>query len=130
MPGDQFEAMVDRFVVDIIRDDLSLEIRTRNFASIKSKMKNLAHSHRVRLIYPVAQDKWIVKLTTGGNSSTTHRKSPKRRRVEDLFYERVSFPQLLENLSFSMEVLLTKEEEISRFEGKRKWRTGRWAQME
>ena len=61
-PGDQFEVAVDGFVIDIVRDDLLLEIQTGNFASIKSKLTDLARAHRIRLIYPIAQEKWIVKL--------------------------------------------------------------------
>ena len=31
-PGDRFEVAVDGFVIDIVRDDLLIEIQTRNFA--------------------------------------------------------------------------------------------------
>ena len=40
-PGDQLEVAVDGFVIDIVRDDLLIEIQTRNFSSIKSKLTNL-----------------------------------------------------------------------------------------
>jgi endonuclease III-like uncharacterized protein len=53
-PGDQFEVAVGRFVIDIVRGDLFIEIQTGNFASVKSKLTNLADSHQVRLIYPIA----------------------------------------------------------------------------
>lgn len=46
--GDKFEVQVDGFVIDIVRNDLLLEIQTGNFASIKSKLTNLVHSHQVR----------------------------------------------------------------------------------
>ena len=61
-PGDRFEVEVDGFVIDIVRDDLLLEIQTANFASIKSKLISLVRTHRVRLIYPIAKEKWIIKL--------------------------------------------------------------------
>jgi hypothetical protein len=47
--------------------------------------------------------------------------------VEDLFREMVSFPQLLSNRNFSLEVLMTREEEARRLEGKRRWRRRGWA---
>src|SRR6476660_9293966 len=75
-PGDQFEVPVDGFVIDIVRDDLLIEIQTRNFSSIKSKLNKLAHSHRVRLIYPIVQEKWIVRSANG--VAAIRRKSPKR----------------------------------------------------
>jgi hypothetical protein len=125
-PGDQFEAMVDRFLIDIVRDDLLLEVQTGNFPSIKSKLNTLVHSHRVRLIYPIAREKWIVKLARADGGEITRRKSPRRGRVEDLFWEMVSVPRLMANPNFSLEVLLIKEEEVRRYEGKRKWRRRGW----
>jgi hypothetical protein len=32
---DRFEVPVDGFVIDIVRDDLLIEIQTRNFSSLK-----------------------------------------------------------------------------------------------
>src|SRR5919106_3118329 len=61
-PGDRFEVPVDGFVIDIVRDDLLIEIQTRNFASIKSKLTKLVCCHKVRLVYPIVQEKWIVRL--------------------------------------------------------------------
>ena len=125
-PGDQFETVVDGFVIDIVRDDLLLEIQTGNFASIKSKLKDLVRAHRIRLIYPIAQEKWIIKLAKGRSGGITRRKSPKRGRMEDLFWEMVSLPQMLANRNFSLEVLMIREEEVRRYEGKRKWRRRGW----
>src|SRR5919106_2448020 len=119
-PGDRFEVPVDGFVIDIVRDDLLIEIQTRNFSSIKSKLNKLARSHHVRLIYPIVQEKWIVR-------GAIRRKSPKRGRLEDLFWELVSIPQLLSNPNFSLEVLMIREEEVRRYDVKRKkWRRRGW----
>ncbi len=125
-PGDRFEVEVDGFVIDIVREDLLLEIQTGNFASIKSKLKELIARHPIRLIYPIAQEKWIVKQPKDNSSAVTRRKSPKRGRVEDMFWEMVSFPHMFMNTNFSLEILLIREEEQRRFEGKRKWRTRGW----
>ena len=125
-PGDKFEVAVDGYVIDIVRDDLLLEIQTSSFASIKSKLQGLVDVHRIRLIYPIAREKWIVKPTKDNGGEHTRRKSPKRGRVEDLFWEMVSFPQLLANPNFSLEVLMIREEEVRRHEGKWNWRRRGW----
>jgi hypothetical protein len=125
-PGDRFEVAVDGYVIDIVRHDLLLEIQTSSFASIKSKLQDLADVHRVRLIYPIAREKWIVKPTKDNGGGFTRRKSPKRGRVEDLFWEMVSFPQLLANPNFSLAVVMIREEEVRRHEGKRNWRRRGW----
>src|SRR5215210_5669254 len=125
-PGDQFEVPVDGFVIDIVRDDLLIEIQTRNFSSIKLKLDKLVRSHRVRLIYPIVQEKWIVRLATGKGGAVIRRKSPKKGRLEDLFWELVSVPRLLSNPNFSVEVLMISQEEVRRYDGKRKWRRRGW----
>ena len=125
-PGDRFEVPVDRFVVDIVRDDLLIEIQTRNFASINAKLGELTRSYEVRLVYPVVQEKWIVR-SASANGMAVRRKSPKRGRLEDLFWELVSIPQLLAHPNFSLEVLMIREEEVRRYEVKRKkWRSKGW----
>jgi hypothetical protein len=125
-PGDRFEVPVDGFVIDIVRDDLLIEIQTRNFASIKSKLTRLTRTHSVRLIYPIVQEKWIVRLSTDNGGRAIRRKSPKRGRLEDLFWELVSIPHLLSNPNFSLEVLMISEEEMRRYGGKRAWRRRGW----
>ena len=129
-PGDRFEVVVDGFVIDLVRDDLLIEIQTGNFASIKSKLTNLVRSHQVRLIYPIVQEKWIVRSATDDRGRAIRRKSPKKGRLEDLFREMVSFPQLLANPNFSLEVLMIREEEARRYEGKRRWRRRGWVTEE
>ena len=126
-PGDQFEVAVGGCVIDIVRDDLLVEIQTGNFASIKSKLRDLVRAHQIRLIYPIAQERWIVKQAKDNSGGVTRRKSPKIGRVEELFREMVSFPDLLLNPNFSVEVLLIKEEEMRRYEGKGRWRKRGWA---
>ena len=79
-PGDQFEVAVDGFVIDIVRDDLLLEIQTGSFASIKSKLVDLIRAHRIRLVYPIPQEKWILKLTKDDSGGATRRKRTDRPR--------------------------------------------------
>src|SRR5215831_8474070 len=82
-PGDRLEVPVDGFVIDIVRKDLLIEIQTRNFASINSKLTRLTRSHQVRLIYPIVQEKWIVRSASPNGDAVVRRKSPKRGRLED-----------------------------------------------
>src|SRR4029434_9846566 len=128
-PGDRFEVPLDVFIIDIVRDNVLLEIQTRHFGAIKSKLATLVSSHQVRLIYPIAQEKWIVQSPTAGGFST-RRKSPKRGRVEDLFRELVAIPRLLAHQNFSLEVWMTREEERRRYDRRRRWRNGGWVTEE
>jgi hypothetical protein len=129
-PGDRFEVPVDRFVIDIVRDDLFLEIQTSNLASLKSKVACLTRSHQVRLVHPIAWEKWIVHLANGDDHPASRRKSPKRGRVEDLFWKIVGLARLFANSNLSLEVLMIREEEARRHEPGRRWRRRGWVTEE
>ena len=77
-PGDQLEALVEGYYIDIARDDLLIEIQTRNFSAVKAKLVALSASHAVRLVYPIAREKWIVKVGEDGTTPISRRRSPKR----------------------------------------------------
>src|SRR3982751_2913434 len=119
-PGDRFEVPIDGFVIDIVRGDLLIEIQTRNFSAINAKLSRLTRSHRVRLIYPIVQEKYIVRCASADSSGGVRRKSPKKGRLEDLFWELVSIPLLLSNPNFSLEVLMIKAEEVRRNDRRRR----------
>jgi hypothetical protein len=125
-PGDQFEVRVAAFIIDIVRGDLLIEIQTSSFASIKRKSAVLAAQQPVRLVYPIARDKWIVKLAEDGQRHSSRRRSPRHGMVEDLFAELVSFPRLLAHPNFSLDVLLIQEEEVRRYDATRRWRRRGW----
>jgi hypothetical protein len=119
-PGDRFEVPLDGFVIDIVRGNLLIEIQTRNLAAINTKLTRLTRSHQVRLIYPIVKEKWIVRPAATNSVGGVRRKSPKRGRLEDLFWELVSIPQLLSNPNFSLEVLMIREEEVRRYDRRRR----------
>jgi hypothetical protein len=129
-PGDSTEVTVDGYVVDLVRGDLLIEIQTSSFASIRAKLADLVERHPLRLVYPVARDKWIVKLGDDLATEVSRRKSPKHGAVESVFDELVSFPGLLARPNFSLVVLLTQEEEVRRYEAGRAWRRRGWVTHE
>jgi len=126
-PGDHLEEMVDGFHIDIVRRKLLIEIQNTNFSSIKNKLTTLTRKHRVRLIYPVAQEKWIVRVAADGIKQLGRRKSPKKGNLFHLFEELVSIPDLIKNRNFSLEVLLIQEEEIRRDDSMGSWRRKGWS---
>jgi hypothetical protein len=129
-PGDRFEVSVDGFIIDIVRGDLLVEVQTGNFSAIKRKLTTLVRNHAVRLVYPVAREKWIIKLARDGEGRLGRRKSPKRGAFEHVFGELVRFPRLLASPRFSLEVLLIQEEEVRRYDGRRGWRRRGWVTHE
>ena len=133
-PGDQVEVLVEGYWVDILREDLLIEIQTRNFSALKPKLPRLLGSHPVRLVYPIAQEKWIVRIAnvegsfrksdTDANTVqiSSRRKSPKHGKVIELFAELVRIARLARQSNFSFEVLLIQEEEVWQDDGMGSWR--------
>ena len=125
-PSDRFEVPFDGFVIDIVRGEQLIEIQTRSFSAMKRKLNKLTDQHKVHLIHPIATQKWIVKLQED-ETELERRKSPKRGSVEQIFTELVSFPTLIANPNFTIEVVLIHEEEIRHFVGRKKaWRKRGW----
>ena len=67
-PGDTFEQPVDGFVIDVVSDDMLIEVQTRSFSSMERKLTTLLElGHRIRVVHPIAIDKWIVKVDDEGD---------------------------------------------------------------
>jgi hypothetical protein len=128
-PGDRLEVPVGGFYVDIVRGGLLIEVQTANFSAVARKLAGLAASHHVRLVYPIAVQRWIVRLDAAGET-LGRRRSPKRGAVEDVFEELVRIPHLLAEPNFSLEVLLTREEEVRRHQPGKAWRRRGWVVCE
>ncbi len=124
-PADRIEVPVDGFVIDLVRHDVLVEIQTRGFSSMKRKLAALLEVHPVRVVHPIAVEKWIVKLDVAGEVAA-RRKSPKRGAIVDLFGELVSFPELVAHPRFTLEVLLIREEEVRRFDAEKARRRQGW----
>ncbi|HEC23480.1 MAG TPA: hypothetical protein ENI95_11255 [Chloroflexi bacterium] len=125
-PGDQLEAAVEGFVIDIVRGDLLIEIQTANFSALRRKLTALTEGHAVRLVHPIAREKWIVRLDAGGRP-VSRRRSPRRGRVEDLFNELVHLPTLITRPTFSLEILLIQAEQVLQDDGQGSWRRRGWS---
>jgi hypothetical protein len=126
-PGDRLEEVVDGYVVDICRDNLLIEIQTGQFAAVKQKLRALLSQHPVHLVYPIPQEKWILRLAADGQTHVSRRKSPKRGSFYDVFRELVRLPALLNEPNFSLELLLVRVEEVWCDDGRGSWRRKKWS---
>jgi len=121
-PGDLIEACLHGYVIDVLRGELIIEVQTGNLSALKRKLAALlARGHRVRVVYPLPVGKWIVRQTASGDL-IGRRKSPTQRRPVEVFRELVYIPHILPHPNFSLEILLTHQEEIWRDDGRGSWR--------
>ncbi|MBC7236783.1 MAG: hypothetical protein H5T69_13165 [Chloroflexi bacterium] len=126
-PGDLCEAVVDGYVVDILRCDELIEVQTGHFASIKAKLSHFVPFRRVLLVYPIARHKWIVKVAPMADGSPIgerlgRRRSPKRGQILDLFDELVRIPRLAGHPNLTLDVVLCDVNEIRCNDGQGSWR--------
>ncbi len=121
-PGDRFEERVDGFIVDLHRGDCCIEIQTTRLGVIKRKLQALLEHHRVRLVYPIAREKWILHIAARSGKVIGRRKSPRKGKLVDLFDELVSIADLFLHENLALDVVMTREEEVRRSDGKGSWR--------
>ncbi len=121
VPGDRLEVKVDKYIIDLVREDSLIEIQTRNFSAIGNKLRELVKYNKVMLVHPIAIEKYIV-IIEGSEQIISRRKSPKKGKLTDLFDELVRIPDLMAEDNFILEILMTKEEEIRCKDGKGSWR--------
>ena len=124
-PGDEFETALDGYVIDIRRGAMLIEIQTRSFGSMRRKLAALTERHAIRLVHPVPERKWIVRLD-GKGREISRRRSPKTGRIEALFKELVSIPDLVGHPNLTFDVAITHEEEVWQQTGRRAWRRKGW----
>jgi len=130
LPGDQVEVPVDRFVIDLVRDGLLIEIQTRGFSSMKRKVTDLLDlGHAVRIVHPIAIDRWIVKVDDAGEV-IGRRRSPRHGAPTDVFAELVSFPNLIGHPHLGIDLVMTEEEEVRVHTPGKSWRRNGWSVVE
>lgn len=120
-PGDRLEVKLDKYIIDLVREDSLIEIQTKNFSAIGNKLRDLVKYNKVMLVHPIAIEKYIV-TTESSDEVISRRKSPKKGKLTDLFDELVRIPDLIGEDNFVLEILMTKEEEIRCKDGKGSWR--------
>ncbi len=124
-PGDDFEVPLDGFVIDIRRGAMLIEIQTRSFASMRRKLTALAERYAIRIVHPIAERKWIVRAGKKGQA-LARRRSPKAGRIESIFDELVSIPDLALHPNISFDVAMIEAEEFLQKTAARAWRRKGW----
>lgn len=128
--GGATEVPIEGYVADVHGDDDVLyEIQTAGFGSLKQKLTRLLESYKVVLVHPIAETRYIVKLSED-ELATKRRKSPKRGAISHVLDELVSIPTLLNHPNFELEVVLIEEEEFRIHDPTRVRRRNGWRVVE
>jgi hypothetical protein len=129
-PEDLLEIPMDGYTVDIVRGNQLIEIQTRNLSNIRRKLTTLVERHPVRLVCPVAQERWMVRQSRNGRQALGRHKSPKRGNFELVFDELAGIVGLFAHPNFSLQVVLIQEEQVRRRDAAGSWWRKGWAMHE
>jgi len=110
------------YVVDVVCSGSLIEIQTKGFWGIRKKLVDLLKDHPVRLVYPMPHEKVLVVYDKQKLNILYKRKSPKKCTFLDMAEEIMYILPVLQAPRFTLEVLLTKEEEIRIYDGRGSWR--------
>ena len=120
--GGSTETLAGPYVCDACtsRGEL-IEVQTGSFGPLKTKVKKLCQTGKVRIIHPIIVQKHI-ELYTADNRLIHRRKSPKKGKAWDLFKALLYAPQLplLKNLSIELAFVEAVEKRLD--DNKGSWR--------
>lgn len=111
------EEKIDNYVIDIVTSDELIEIQTGSFSGIRKKLADLLPCHRIRIVHPVAAET-IINVYNEDGSPRSRRRSPKRGSYFSAAAELLYIAELLPEPNLSVEIVLVRQEEIRRDDGK------------
>ncbi len=106
------EQKVGRYVADIRRGDEIVEIQTRSFFRMRGKLAAFLKDHRVRIVYPIAQTKYVSWVDPETGETSDRRRSPKKGRMSDVLYELYALRPMLPAGGLSLELIFLDIEEF------------------
>ena len=124
--GDQLEAEVDGFYIDLLRQDKAIEVQTKNLGKLSRKVLSLADNIPVEIVVPIHKTKIISKIDRDGNL-VSQRKSPKQGKIIDIFDELVRATDIFSHPSISLTILMIEADEVWKDDGKGSWRRKGWS---
>lgn len=128
--GGVAEVPVETFVADAVRNGVMYEIQTGSFSGLARKMQALADVGPVVLVHPIARNTAIIKQTDDDATKPKVRTSPKHGEPVHIVNELIYMPTMLNHRNFSVEVVLTEEREIRRYDPQKNRRRGGWRVVE
>ena len=98
------EIKIGNFIADIVANDKIIEIQTRGFIKLRSKLEFYLDRYLVTIVYPIPRHKWLIWIDPITEEVTKKRKSPRTGRITDAIIELYSIKSFLahQNLRFCL----------------------------
>ena len=111
------EIKIGSYVADICIDGEIFEVQTRNFNTMRDKLKYFLTDHEVTIIYPVAHHKWLSWLDMETGELSPKRKSPKTGSIYNIIPELYKIKMFLSNPRLHFIIALIDVEEVRYLNG-------------
>lgn len=105
------EQKIGPFVADSFDGERVIEIQTRQFNTLRSKLDAFLPVVPVTIVYPMATKKWLVWLDPLTGEATKRRLSPKRANPIEVVNELIKIRTFLSHPQFRVTIVLLELEE-------------------
>lgn len=111
------EIRIGGFVADIFREEEIIEIQTRSFNSMRKKLEYFLQQYPVTIVYPIVQTKWLCWIDKETGEVSNRRKSPRRGKTYDAYYELYKIKQYLTHPNLRLCLVMIDAEEYRMLDG-------------
>lgn len=111
------EIPVEGCVADIFTGEEIIEIQTRNFNKMRSKLEKFLPLCPVTVVYPIPRQKWLIWIDEESGELSTPRKSPVKGSVYMAFPELYKIKNFLLDKNFHLKLVLMDMEEYRLLNG-------------
>lgn len=108
---EKHEVPVGSLVADIRNSAGVTEIQTRGFEKLGKKLPRLLEEGPVTVVYPIPATKWLTWVDPATGECTPRRKSPRRGRPSDVFFELYKIRRFLTLPGLSFRLIFLDVEE-------------------
>ncbi len=114
---DYHEVPINGMVADIYREGKIIEIQTRSFNKMRSKLDKFLPEYNVTIVYPIPHIKNLIWIDEETGNLSKKRKSPRKGDYYDAFYELYKIKMYLDNPNLSFRFVLINIDEYRLLNG-------------
>lgn len=114
---DRQEIPIENYVADIYADGEIIEIQTRQFDKMRSKLNAFLPLYPVTIVYPIPREKWLIWIDEESGELSERRKSPKKGNPYMIFPELYKIKMHLLNPNLRLRPVLLDVEEYKLLNG-------------
>lgn len=115
--SDLWEVGVGRYIADIANQDGIIEIQTRDFNRLRSKLEFYLETRKVTIVHPIPGVKWLCWVDPDTGEITKKRKSPKAAGVYDAFKELYKIKNFLKHPNLHIKLIMLEMTEYRLLNG-------------